>query len=311
MAFITTASLPWMDRSGRFSALKAATLVACCAPMALLSYKALAGLLGSKPLTYAIHDTGDWAVRFLLISLLVTPLRSVAQWPKLIVVRRMLGLTALAYVLAHFALYVVEQRYDAFKVISEIALRFYLTIGFVAVLGLVALGATSTDGMIRRLGSVRWNRLHSLVYGIALLALLHFFLQSKVDVTQPVLMTGFFVWLMGHRFLKKRGSAGFVALLGLAAFAGLATAGIEAGWYAARTGVMASRVLEANLDFSFTIRPAWWVLAAGLAMAALHLVRAGAAPTRGRKASAPEPNTGFSNASLAIQPVEETSHVRR
>ena len=310
MALMTTASLPWTDRSGQFSALKAVTLAACCAPMVLLCVKALAGALGSKPLTYAIHDTGDWAVRFLLVSLLVTPLRSLGQWPKLILVRRMIGLTALAYVLVHFALYVAEQRYDAFKVVSEIALRFYLTIGFIGILGLAALGATSTDGMIRRLGSVRWNRLHSLVYGIALLALLHFFLQSKVDVTQPVLMTGFFVWLMGHRLLKKRGAAGLIALLGLAVFAALATAGIEAGWYAARTGVMASRVLEANLDFSFTIRPAWWVLVAGLAMALLHPLRARGAPMRNRKAAAQEPNTGFSNASLALQPVEETRHVR-
>lgn len=264
----------WTDRAGRFSALKLAVFLACCAPMALLLAKTAGGMLGSKPLTYAIHDTGDWAVRFLLLSLLVTPLRSVAAWPKLILVRRMLGLTALAYVLAHLALYVAEQRYDLIKVASEIVLRFYLTIGFVAVLGLVALGVTSTDAMIKRLGSLRWNRLHASVYAITVLALLHFFLQSKVDVTQPVLMTGFFLWLMGFRLLKKRGvEVGLVALLGLAAFAGFGTALVEAGWYAARTGVMASRVLEANLDFSFSIRPAWWVLLAGLAMLPLHALR--------------------------------------
>lgn len=242
--------------------------------MALLLGKTFAGLLGSKPLTYAIHDTGDWAVRFLLISLAVTPLRSIANWPKLIQVRRMLGLTALVYVAVHFALYVVEQRYDAWKVASEIVLRFYLTIGFVAVLGLIALGVTSTDGMIKRLGSVRWNRLHALVYGITALSLLHYFLQSKVDVSQPVLMTGFFIWLMGYRALKKRGLAvGFAALLALALAAGLGTALVEAGWYAARTGVMASRVLTANLDFSFSIRPAWWVLWAALAMPLIWLWR--------------------------------------
>lgn len=265
---------PWTDRAGRFSGLKSAVLVACCVPMLLLAAKALGGMLGSKPLTYAIHDTGDWAVRFLLISLLITPLRSIANWPKLILVRRMLGLTALAYVLVHFSLYVVEQRYDAWKVASEIVLRFYLTIGFVAILGLLALGLTSTDGMIRRLGSVRWNRLHSCVYAIAVLALLHFFLQSKVDVTQPVLMTGLFAWLMGYRALKKRGfEIGVALLVALAAGAGLATSLVEAGWYAARTGVMASRVLEANLDFSFSIRPAWWVLWTALTMPLVQLIR--------------------------------------
>jgi sulfoxide reductase heme-binding subunit YedZ len=265
---------PWTDRAGRFSLLKSVVLALCCVPMALLGGKALAGMLGSKPLTYAIHDTGDWAVRFLLLSLLVTPLRGIANWPKLILVRRMLGLTALAYVLTHFSLYVVEQRYDAWKIASEIALRIYLTIGFVAILGLLALGLTSTDGMIKRLGSVRWNRLHSIVYAITALALLHFFLQSKVDVSQPVLMTGFFVWLIGYRALKKRGFAmGAAVLLGLAIGAGLATALVEAGWYAARTGVMATRVLEANLDFSFSIRPAWWVLWAALSMPLLQLAR--------------------------------------
>ena len=264
----------WTDRAGRFSPLKLAAFLVCIGPMLLLAMMALTGDLGSKPLTYAIHDTGDWAVRFLLASLLVTPLRSVANWPRLIVIRRMLGVTALAYVLVHLGLYVVEQRYDLFKVASEIVLRFYLTIGFVALLGLLALGVTSTDGMIRRLGSARWNRLHGLVYGLTVLSLLHFFLQSKVDVTQPVLMTGLFLWLMGYRLIRRRGfGAGLVTLLLLAIAAGLATALVEAGWYAARSGVMASRVLLANLDFSFSIRPAWWVLGAGLVMAAVAFFR--------------------------------------
>lgn len=293
---------PWTDRAGHFSALKLSVLVACCAPMLLLASKTLAGMLGSKPLTYAIHDTGDWAVRFLLISLMVTPLRSIANWPKLITVRRMLGLTALAYVLVHFSLYVVEQRYDAWKVASEIVFRFYLTIGFVAILGLLALGVTSTDGMIKRLGSVRWNRLHSIVYAIAVLALLHFFLQSKVDVSQPVLMTGLLIWLMAYRVLKKRGFAmGVTMLVVLAIGAGLGTALVEAGWYAARTGVMASRVLEANLDFSFSIRPAWWVLWVALTMPLIQLVRG-----RGQMAR----SSRSSNAGVEAPVAASSSHQR-
>ncbi len=265
---------PWNDRAGRFSALKAAVLLACTVPMALLVAKSLGGMLGSKPLTYAIHDTGDWAVRFLLISLMVTPLRTIANWPKLIIVRRMLGLTALAYVLVHLALYVAEQRYDLIKVASEIIMRFYLTIGFVALLGLVVLGITSTDGMIKRLGSTRWNRLHAAVYALTVLALAHFFIQSKLDVTQAVLMSGFFIWLMSYRALRKRGLAvTALSLAGVAAGAALLTALLEAAWYAGMTGVAASRVLEANLDFSFTIRPAWWVLAAGVVLAGLHVLR--------------------------------------
>ena len=115
-------------------------------------------------------STGQWAVRLILLSLLVTPLRRVAQWPKLINVRRMVGVAAFAYALAHFTIYVVlDQKLDAAARRSEIVLRFYLTIGFVALLGLTRSAATSTDAMIRRLGGQRWNRLHKLIYVIAAL----------------------------------------------------------------------------------------------------------------------------------------------
>lgn len=264
----------WTDRAGRFAPLKFAVFWACCAPMLWLGALALVpGGLGSKPLTFAIHETGDWAVRLLLLSLLVTPLRSMAGWPGLIAVRRMVGLAALAYVAAHLVLYVAEQAWNLPKVASEIVLRFYLTVGFVALVGLAVLGATSTDAMIRRLGSARWNRLHSIVYALTALSILHFFLQSRLDVSQPVLMTGFFLWLMGWRFLRKRVDLNLGWLLALALASALLTALVEAGWYAVRNGAPVERVLLANLDVSFTIRPALWVLASALAMAGLFLWR--------------------------------------
>ena len=109
---------------------------------------------------------------------------------------------------------------------------------------------------------------------VALLGLVHFFLQTKIDVTEAVLMAGFFVWLMGFRLLRRRGrTIGPLPLGALAVAAGLATALIEAAWYATMTGVMAERVLLANLDFTYQIRPAWWVLAAGAAALAAHVVR--------------------------------------
>jgi methionine sulfoxide reductase heme-binding subunit len=266
--------LPWNDRAGRLSALKLASLAALVAPAFWIAWQAAFGLLGSKPLTEANHQAGDWAVRFLLVSLAVTPLRAIADWSKLILIRRQIGLAALFYTLLHVALYVALEAFDLAKVAAEIALRPYLTIGFVALLGLAALGVTSTDAMIKRLGSVRWNRLHAIVYGLAVLALVHFALQKKIDVTEPALMAGFFVWLMGFRLLRRRGFAlGPLDLAGLAIGAALATVAIEAGWYALFTGVPWRLVLAANLDFEFSIRPAWWVLAAGLAMAALAAVR--------------------------------------
>lgn len=265
---------PWTDRAGKFSPLKTAVFVGLCVPAVLIAVAAARGTLGPRPVTEAIHETGLWAVRFLVLSLAVTPLRRIANWPKLIVVRRMVGLSALFYGLAHLVLYAADQKFDLARVASEIVLRFYLTIGFVALLGLAVLGATSTDAAIRRLGG-NWNRLHRIVYGIGILAALHFFIQSKADVYEPTLVAGWFMLLMLYRLAHGRGlslTSPFV-LAGLAVAAGLATAAVEYAWYALATGVPPGRVLAANLQFSFQIRPAWWVLATGLAIAALAVVR--------------------------------------
>lgn len=268
--------LPWNDRAGRLSGLKLIAFLGVIAPGLWIVVQAVTGTLGSKPITAAIHQSGDWTVRFLLISLLITPLRYVADWPRLIVVRRMIGVAALAYAVFHLVFYVVEQAYDLQKVVSEIVLRFYLTIGFVALVGLVALGATSTDAMIKRLGGQRWNRLHALVYPITALAILHFFLQTKIDVTEPVLMLGFFVWLILFRVMRRFDIAVRpVQLLLLALISAALTALLEAAWYATMTGVMASRILMANLDIAFGIRPSLWVLLAGLGLAVVNLLRTG------------------------------------
>jgi sulfoxide reductase heme-binding subunit YedZ len=272
---------PWTTRSGVLSPLKLITFAALWLPAVWLAVQAAAGWLGSKPLTEAIHQSGDWAVRLLLLSLAVTPLRFVGGWPDLILVRRMLGLSALAYTALHVTLYVALEAFDLGKVASEIVLRFYLTIGFVALLGLAILGVTSTDGMIRRLGTMRWNRLHSIVYGIAVLTLVHFALQRKIDITEVALMAGFFLWLMGFRLLKRLSlHRNIMALLALAIVAAVLTAFAEFSWYALMTGVPAGRVLAANLDFTYSIRPAWWVLATALGLAVLAFARSRALPAR-------------------------------
>jgi sulfoxide reductase heme-binding subunit YedZ len=284
---------PWTDRSGKFSPLKAAVLAGACLPALWLVWAALSGALaqaaplgplGARPITEAIHETGDWAIRFLMMSLAVTPLRRIANWPKLILVRRMLGVTALFYALTHLTLYTVDLKLDLLRVVSEIALRFYLTIGFVALLGLIALGSTSTDAAIKRLGR-NWNRLHKIVYVIAALAAFHFFIQSKADVYEPTMMAGFFLLLMLYRLAHWRGFSltSPMVLVGTAILAALGTAAIEYAWYGIATGVPPGRVLAANLQFSFSIRPAWWVLATGLGAALLGLAR----PWVGRQESAP------------------------
>lgn len=290
---------PWTDRSGNFSPLKTAVFTALCLPALWLIWAATNGapsgttsLLGPRPVTEAIHQTGDWAIRFLWLSLAVTPLRRIANWPKLIVVRRMVGVAALLYALTHLALYTLDLKFDLARVASEIALRFYLTIGFVALVGLAVLGATSTDAAIRRLGG-NWNRLHKIVYVIAPLAGFHFFIQSKADVYEPTLMAGFLLILLLCRLAQARGLSltSPLILAGIAILSALGAAAIEYAWYALATGVPPGRVLAANLQFSFSIRPAWWVLATGLALAVIAFARSRfgkAGPARGRRtANAP------------------------
>lgn len=287
---------PWLDRSGRLSPLKLTVFVLLFVPGLWVALQLYEGWLAPKPVTEAIHQIGIWAVRLLLISLAVTPLRSLGGWGKLILVRRMIGVAVLAYAAIHLVLYIVDQHGDMVRVASEIALRFYLTIGFVALVGLAVLGATSTDGMIKRLGAQVWNRLHQIVYLIAVLALWHFLLQAKLDITEPALTCGLFFILMGWRGLRRLGlNDNVVGLLLLAIFCALGTAALEAGWYQVVNHVPYRRVLQADLDFSSPLRPAWWVLAAGLAVVALRLcrplwTRKGRTPQRppsGRPASGP------------------------
>jgi methionine sulfoxide reductase heme-binding subunit len=262
---------PWLDRAGRLSRFKLAVFLLALAPGLWFTGAYALDRLGAKPLTAYLHAMGDWSVRFLILSLAVTPMRRIANAPKLILVRRMLGLTALAYALIHVALYVADQKFDLARVASEIVFRIYLTIGFAGLLGLVVLGVTSTDGMIRRLGKA-WPRLHRLVYPITALALAHFFLQSKIDVSKPVFWSGLFLALMGWRLMHRlKLPTAPLPLLALSLATGLATAALEAAWYALATGVPAEAVLSANLDFSYDVRPAWWVLGVVILSVPLNL----------------------------------------
>ena len=265
---------PWNERNGKLSAIKLAVFIGLFVPAVWIVYQYEAGLLEPKPLTEALHRFGDWGVRFILLSLLITPLRRIAQWPKLINLRRMVGVAAFGYALVHFTLYIVDQKFDLLHVGAEIALRFYLTIGFTALLGLGALAATSTDSMIKKLGAARWNKLHKLVYWIAALTIFHYYLQTKADVSQPVLMMGLYFILMIHRQLQKRTPLPAWAVVAGAAFlAPLLTALLEGVWYAIVRHVNFWMVLSANIDPDSDWRPAAFVLFAGLALIGVHISR--------------------------------------
>ncbi|PTM39975.1 protein-methionine-sulfoxide reductase heme-binding subunit MsrQ [Bosea sp. 124] len=279
---------PWLDRQGRVSGLRAAAFGLVLVPALMLAAEAWLGQLGSKPWTQAVHDTGTWAVRLLLVTLAVSPLRRILDWGKLLGIRRMLGLSVLAYATGHLVLYCIDLAFDWGLILSEVVKRFYLIVGITALAGLVALGMTSTDGMIRRMGAKNWQRLHNLVYPITMLALLHFALQSKIDVTQPVLMSGLFALLMAYRGLDRFRIAPTTPVLAATALAtGLATALCETAWYAFATGASAWLVFQANADIVVyqdvaSLRPGHWVALVGLGVALGRALRR-PKPRQGRR----------------------------
>jgi methionine sulfoxide reductase heme-binding subunit len=254
------------EKSGRWSLEKIVAFVGACLPALWLAWRAWSGDLNpARPVNEAIHFTGYWAALFLVMSLAVTPARRLFAAPKLINMRRTLGVTAFCYAALHLSLYILDQKFDLAKVVGEIALRFYLTIGFVTLTGLIALAVTSTDGMIKRLGSQRWNALHNIVYPIAVLAIVHFLLQTKIDITDSIMVAGSLFWLLGYRLLHRYvGAVTPLWSIALSLAAAALTAGAEALWYATLTGVAAWRVFSVNLDWEMAMRPAHWVLAAGL-----------------------------------------------
>lgn len=264
-------SAPWTDRGGRFSALRLLAFAWITLPGVALLILALTDGLGPEPLEQATHDTGRMALRLLGATLAVTPLGRILDWPKLFALRRMLGLGALAWAVAHALLYAGDQNWVPWRIASEIVLRFYLLIGFLALSGLVVLGWTSTDAWMKRLGR-GWKKLHRLVFPIAALAVLHAFIQGKSDVSQAVVMSGLLLWLVAWRALPAARQRHLPTLAALAVGAALAAAGLEWAWYAGTTNLPAGRILAANLDVAFGPRPA--VLAGMILLGAVAVAAA-------------------------------------
>ena len=249
------------------------TLVGLCLPALELAWRWYSDDLGPRPVTVATHATGDWAVIFLMLSLAMTPARALFDWMPLIHVRRRIGVAAALYAGAHFLIYVLDQKWNLLVVATEILKRFYLTIGFVALVVLAILAITSTDGWQKRLKR-NWKRLHWLIYPAAFIALVHFFIQSKVKIGEPAFTAGLLAWLMLWRVLPAKLQRSYLGLALLAVAATVATVTFETAWYGLVNGIDPVRVLLANFDPELAFRPAHKVLIASvLVIAAVALRR--------------------------------------
>jgi sulfoxide reductase heme-binding subunit YedZ len=166
-------------------------------PAGFLVWGVFNGDLGANPVETITHETGDWGLRFLLIGLLVTPLRRISGWHSAIRLRRMFGLFAFFYVIMHFTTYVwLDHFFDVADILDDILERPYVTIGFTALIALVPLAATSTNAMVKRLGAKTWQRLHRLVYLAVGAAIGHFLWLVKADLREPLIYLGVFALLM-------------------------------------------------------------------------------------------------------------------
>lgn len=185
----------------RIDMAKAVLFVLCLVPLGLLATRAGLDQLGANPIEAINRTLGDWALRFLLISLAVTPLRQMG-WRRLARMRRMLGLYAFFYAVAHVTSYVVlDNFFDWAGIFADILKRRYITVGMLGLLLLIPLAVTSTDAMIRRLGGKGWRRLHRLVYAAAMLGVLHYALMVKADLREPMLYAAALAALLGWRLV--------------------------------------------------------------------------------------------------------------
>lgn len=202
--------MPGRKASAGMVAAKALVHALALAPLALLLLQAwqVAGganidALGADPVAEIEHRTGTWALRLLLLTLAITPLRQLSGQARLVGFRRMLGLYAFFYASLHLAAFLALDLGGWWSTIfEEIIRRPYITVGFLAWLGLVPLAITSTRGWMRRLGS-RWGRLHRLVYAVAVLAVLHFWWIVKSDGREPMLYAGILAALLGWRLYRR------------------------------------------------------------------------------------------------------------
>jgi sulfoxide reductase heme-binding subunit YedZ len=179
---------------------KVVLFVLCLVPLAWLGWRAYQQQLTANPIEFITHYTGDWIIRFLLITLAVTPLRKLFNQPQLARFRRMLGLFAFFYGCLHLMTWLwLDKFFDLSEMWKDVVKRRFITAGMTAFLLMLPLAITSTAGWVRRLGFVRWQRLHRLIYFSALAGVIHYYWLVKSDVREPLMYFGIWAVLMLYR----------------------------------------------------------------------------------------------------------------
>ena len=186
--------------SPQLAAIKSALFLACLIPGFFLWRGFELDTLGANPIETVTRSLGEWTLRFLLITLTVTPLRKYTGWHWLIRLRRMLGLFTFAYGISHLLTYVwLDQFFDWEAIAKDIIKRPFITVGFAALMLMLPLAVTSSNFAIRKLGGRRWQSLHRSIYPIAILGCVHFWWLVKKDVTWPLVYAVITVALLGIR----------------------------------------------------------------------------------------------------------------
>ena len=179
---------------------KVVLFLVCLVPLGILVWEAFTGGLGANPTQFMEHATGDWTLRFVAITLSITPLRKLLKLPQLIRFRRMLGLFAFFYGCCHFSIYLTfDQVFDLHGIWADIAKRRYITVGFTGFVLMIPLAVTSTAGWIRRMGGKRWATLHRLIYVTAVAGVIHFWWLVKSDIHLPLEYAAVMAILLGWR----------------------------------------------------------------------------------------------------------------
>jgi len=202
--------LPGKWLAGKWT--KVVLFLLCLGPLASIIWPFVRGYTIPNPLEFIQHGTGDWTLRFLALTLTITPLRQLLHLPELIRFRRMLGLFAFFYACLHFTTYLLfDKVFDLHEIWKDVYKRPFITVGFLAFTLLVPLAITSTAGWIRRLGGRRWRILHRAIYISAVCGVIHYYWQVKSAVIRPLfyaaLVGVLLAWRVGEWLLRRRRAA--------------------------------------------------------------------------------------------------------